>query len=103
MPPGMVEMQIAADDRLDRRRFIAPPPANAPSTRLEIEQMRHQRVQVAGQAQFAPLDKGEQVVIAGRRVGGQQAAPDRRPRPRSRTRPTALRTDRAAPRRSGRR
>ena len=48
-----------------------------PEHAFEIEQMRHQRVQVAGQAQFPPLDKGEQVVIAGRRIGGKQSAPDR--------------------------
>src|SRR4051794_21427904 len=44
---------------------------------FEIEQMRHQRVQIAGQAQFAPLDKGKQI------VGGGLAASNRRQTPAS--------------------
>ena len=54
MPSGMIEVQIAADDRLDFA--LARSLRRLPQARehgFEIEQMRHQRVQIAGQAQFA--------------------------------------------------
>ena len=62
-----IEVQIAAGDRLEARAHCAGLLARRGQHVLDVEQVRHERVQVALDRELAALEQREDVVVAGRR------------------------------------
>ena len=67
-------VQVAADDRVDLRRHQCASSLQAPRRRqhaLEVEEMGHQRIKIAFDAELAAFGEREQVVKCGGGNGSQ--------------------------------